>query len=165
MRAAVSKYAATFPEEEKEKIVTKRRESPTDSHASLGSSEVANQIIEGIWRTLRADLEETLGQKLKPTTPLLSWVLQYAAWCYNRFQPTRDDRRTPFERATLKTLRSPRVAVRRTDLGAYGARRQGPGSVGVRLLDRPQPSRQRPSGLDGRERFGAKSLGATSPVW
>jgi hypothetical protein len=33
MRAAVSKYAATFPEDEKDKIVVKRRESPTDSHA------------------------------------------------------------------------------------------------------------------------------------
>ena len=95
MRAAVSKYAATFPKDEKEKIVIKRRESPTDSHASLGSGEVANQIIEGPRRTLGADLEKTLGQKLKPTTPVLSWVPQYAAWCYNRFQPTRDDRRTP----------------------------------------------------------------------
>ncbi len=107
MRAAVSKYAATFPDEEKEKIVIKRRESPTDSHASLGSGEVANQIVEGLWRTMRAELEETLGKKLKPTSALLSWVPQYAAWCYNRFQPTRDDRRTPCERATLKTYDHP----------------------------------------------------------
>ena len=60
MRAAVSKYAAAFPEDEKEEIVIKHREAPTDSHASLGSGEVSNQIVEGLWRTMRVELEETL---------------------------------------------------------------------------------------------------------
>ena len=77
---------------------------------------------------MRAELEETLGQKLKPTMPLLSWVPQYAAWCYNRFQPTRDDRRTPFERATLKTYDHPvlpfgeRILVRTVPEGKAQAR-------------------------------------------
>ncbi len=128
MRAAVSQHAATFPESEREKIVIRRRESPIDSHASLGSGEGANQIVEGLWRTMRADLDDNLGKKLRPTSAILSWVPQYVTWCYNRNQPTRDDRQTPFERATLKTYDHPvlhfgeRILVRTIPEGKAQAR-------------------------------------------
>ena len=78
------------------------RSSAVGSHASLGGGEVAVQIVVGLVRSNKLALEGRLKQKLEPTSAIVQHLPQYVAWCYNRFQPTRADQRTPYERLTLR---------------------------------------------------------------
>ncbi len=74
-----AKFTAKFHDEGKKKVQMIRRESPAESHPSLGAGERANQTVEGFWRTTHADLEDTLREKLKASDPISAWLPQRVA--------------------------------------------------------------------------------------
>ena len=83
------------------------RTNPVESHASLGCGQVAVQIVAGLVRSNKMQLETRLKCKLKPNQAIVQHLPSYVAWCYNRFVPTRADKRTPYERLTLKVYDHP----------------------------------------------------------
>ena len=134
----ILKYAESFPESEQSKIKIVKREYPPESHASQGRAERGVQTIQGLIRTKRPELEKSLDVILKPPSPLLAWLPQYVSWCYTHFQKASVDRRTPFERATLRTYDHPIGTFERESLDQECARWKDERPMGLCLLGRKE---------------------------
>ena len=53
--------------------------SPVEESQSNGVVEKAIQEVEGMVRTLKSALEERIGHKIKPESPILGWLIEHAA--------------------------------------------------------------------------------------
>ena len=84
--------------------------SPRPSSQSNGSAERAIQTTGGVLRTMKDDIETTVGQRLDATHPVLAWMLRHTGWLHTRFQRHAADGRTSFEKLRLRRYVSPLVA-------------------------------------------------------
>ena len=76
------------------------------SSKSIGVSARGVQTIQGMVRTLRSAIEESLMVKLDPENALWTWLVEYAEWLAKR-APVGHDGRTPYERLKGKKARLP----------------------------------------------------------
>jgi hypothetical protein len=63
------------------------RNSPEYSHASMGAVEVTNGLAAGLLRTFRIALERKLSVEIRPTHPLVPFMVLSVGWYLTRFQP------------------------------------------------------------------------------
>jgi hypothetical protein len=84
--------------------------SPRHSSQSNGAAERAIQTTDGILRTMKDDIETTVGQRLDAKHPVLAWMLRHTGWLHTRFQRHAADGRTSFEKLRLRRYVSPLVA-------------------------------------------------------
>ena len=80
----VSKVKRIYP-----RVMTSRV-TPRYSHGSNGSVEKGNQILEGMCRTLRLQVECEYGVPISTEHILFPWLVRHAAWLQTRFQPRKD---------------------------------------------------------------------------
>ena len=73
---------------------------------SNGMVERAVGSIEGMVRTLKSALEDRIGEKIAPTSNALKWLVEHAAYIYNRHK-VGPDGKTPYERWKSKQARRP----------------------------------------------------------
>ena len=72
-------------------------------NAEVGESQINGLVeravasMEGMVRTLKAPLEARIGMKLPPTSNALKWLVEHAAYLYNRHK-VGPDGKTPYER-------------------------------------------------------------------
>ena len=53
------------------------RTSPINNHASNGAVEAMVHSLEGLTRTSKVALEESLGVSILPTSPILPWLVRH----------------------------------------------------------------------------------------
>ena len=56
------------------------RQSPPGSHASNGMAEAAVKNIEGLVRTLAADIGDKYKTEVQANSAILGWIIRHAAW-------------------------------------------------------------------------------------
>jgi hypothetical protein len=162
-KAILAKFTAKFDDDDRRKVQLTRRESPVESHQSLGAGERANQTVEGLWRATRTDLEESLNKKLKVTGSVLAWPPQCVAWCCNRYQPTKADKKTPYERLTLKTYDRPLATLGEKILTCVVPVSKAQAQwLELRSLDWEKPCARRARDFDGGERTPLQPGSATT---
>eukprot|EP00972_Heterocapsa_arctica_P016387 2416308-Heterocapsa_arctica.AAC.1 len=61
------------------------RHTPRYSSASLGAMGVAQELIQGQIRTLKAELEAKYGFAIKPEDCVWPWLVRHAGWIIERF--------------------------------------------------------------------------------
>ncbi len=108
---------------------------------------------------MRSELEDSLRDKLKVADPVLAWLPQNVAWCYNRLQPTKAGKKTPYGRLTLKTYDHP-VAM----FGENILMRVIPTGK-AQPLDWEKPCERRAHDPDGGERTSPRPGCATTCTW
>ena len=97
--------------------VKRRRESPTilenspvgDSRAN-GAAERAVQAVQEQVRVIRHGLEQRLGQKIRSSHPIMTWIVEHAAALLSRYQ-VGDDGKTPYERLKGKKYGGTEVEI------------------------------------------------------
>ena len=62
--------------------------------------------LEGLTRTSKASLEESLGVSILSNSPFLPWLVRHQSFPRNQFV-VRSSGRTPFEELTMSELQSP----------------------------------------------------------
>ena len=94
--AAVARAVAVARGSENDEPLTIVEESPNKSSASLGSAERWAETLGGLVRTLRADVEERQGVRLRANSRAFSWLVSHAAFVHNRYQ-VKASGLTPYE--------------------------------------------------------------------
>ncbi len=84
--------------------------SPRHSSQSNGAAERAIQTTDGILRTVKDDIEATVGLRLYAKRPVLAWMLRHTGWLHTRFQRHAADGRISFEKLRLRRCGAPLVA-------------------------------------------------------
>ena len=64
-----------------------KRTTPIASKGSNGRVEQKNKAIEGMTRTILADVSQRYGCELPTGHPAVSWALRHAGWLLDRFSP------------------------------------------------------------------------------
>ena len=98
--------------EPKEKIRRKRADGTLMENPPKGDSQ-ANGFIEGATgivkaqvRAMKDALDTRLGEKIPPDSPILTWLVRYAAVVWNRYEVTSDGK-TAYERIRGKQCTRP----------------------------------------------------------
>ncbi len=86
------------------------RQSPTGSHAPNGLAEAAVKNVEGLVRTMTAELCEIFKCSINATHPILGWIIRHAAYCHNRFA-VKASGRTASEELKMVRLTSPMLQL------------------------------------------------------
>ena len=73
------------------------RTSPVEDHASNEAAEAMVHSFEGLTRTGKAGLEESLGVSILSNSPILPWLVRHQSLLRNKFV-VRSNGRTPFWR-------------------------------------------------------------------
>ena len=63
---------------------------PVGEKESNGAVEQAGQVIRGIVKTLKDQIEFNTGGKLDPEDSIMQWMIRWAAMLYNRFRLDED---------------------------------------------------------------------------
>ena len=71
--------------------------SPVGESRSNGRAERAVQQVEDHVRTHLGELEERIGQPLKPDNPILSWLVEYVAVLLNKYHPQEGTSETAYQ--------------------------------------------------------------------
>ena len=81
------------------------RTSLVDDNASNGAAEVMVHSLEGLTRTSKVALEESLGVSISSNSPILLWLVRHQSLPRNWFV-VRSSGRTPFEELTMSKFES-----------------------------------------------------------
>ena len=111
------------------------RTSPVDDRAFNGAAEAMVHGLEGLTRTSKAALEESLRVSIVSTSPILPWLVGHQSFVRNRFV-VRSSGRTPFEELTMSKCQSPLLnfeAVLAEESGAQAGKLGSSWDLGIWL--------------------------------
>jgi hypothetical protein len=80
---------------------------PTTSWKSKGAVEGYVHKLGDNCRALRSQLETLYGETIDNNHAMFTWLVPYASWLHNRFQPVGEQRRTPYEAVRGKIYDGP----------------------------------------------------------
>ena len=100
------------------------RTSPVDDHASNGAAEAMVHSLEGLTRTSKVALEESLGVSISSNSPFMPWLVRHQSFLRNRFV-VRSSGRTPFKELTMSKFQSPLLNVGEAVLAKESGAQEG----------------------------------------